>query len=195
MQSVPLSSSRQARLDTFTCSAMKTVLYAAGKELMLEYTQPGESDELHELVWNGQPQQPVHVVAIRDGTITVLVDGRPLHAHIVRDGDRSLISIEGQTYEFNHTPPKHDRTRLRGTSGSFEPEIRSPMPGKILSVKVVAGQVVAAGQTLVLLEAMKMENTLTAEGEARVAAIHVADGDLVELGQVLVKLEPLASLG
>ena len=170
---------------------MKTLLYVAGEELALEYNQHSESDDLYELVWNGQTQQPVHVVAIRDSTITFLVDGHPLHAHVVRDGDRSLVSIEGRTYEFNHTSPKHDRARQRGKRGSFEPEIRSPMPGKILAVKVAEGQIVEDGQTLVLLEAMKMENTLTAEGDARVATIHVADGDLVELGQVLVELAPI----
>ncbi len=186
-----MSSTRHDMLDTFTLSEMKTFLYAAGEELVLEYNQHGERDDLYELVWNGQTQQPAHVVAIRDGTITFLVDGLPLHAYVVRDGDRSLISIEGRTYEFNHTPPQHTRARQRGTSGSFEPEIRSPMPGKILNVKVVEGEVVGDGQTLVLLEAMKMENALTAEGNARVATIHVADGDLVELGQVLVELEPI----
>ena len=170
---------------------MKTLLYVEGEELVLEYNQHGDSDDVYDLVWNGQAQQPAHVAAIRDDTITFLVDGHPLHAYVVRDGDRSLISIEGRTYEFNHTPPRHARARQRGTSGSFEPEIRSPMPGKILDVKVVTGEVVEDGQTLVLLEAMKMENALAAEGHARVASIHVAVGDLVELGQVLVELEPI----
>ncbi len=170
---------------------MKTVLYGAGEELALEYHQHEDRDDLYDLVWNGQTQQRAHVVAIRDGTITFLVDGHPLHAHVVRDGDRSLVSIKGRTYEFNHTPPKHDHARQRGTRGGFEPEIRSPMPGKILAVKVVEGEVVEDGQTLVLLEAMKMENTLVAEGNARVATIHVAGGDLVELGEVLVALEPI----
>ena len=170
---------------------MKTLLYVEGEELVLEYNQHGDSDDVYDLVWNGQAQQPAHVAAIRDDTITFLVDGHPLHAYVVRDGDRSLISIEGRTYEFNHTPPRHARARQRGMSGSFEPEIRSPMPGKILDVKVVTGEVVEDGQTLVLLEAMKMENALAAEGHARVASIHVADGDLVELGQVLVELEPI----
>ncbi len=170
---------------------MKTLLYVEGEELVLEYNQHGDSDDVYDLVWNGQARQPAHVAAIRDDTITFLVDGHPLHAYVVRDGDRSLISIEGRTYEFNHTPPRHARARQRGTSGSFEPEIRSPMPGKILAVKVVEGEIVEDGHTLVLLEAMKMENALTAEGNARVATIHVADGDLVELGQVLVELEPI----
>ena len=173
-----------------TLNRMKTLLYAAGEELTLEYDQHGGRDDLYDVVWNGQTQ-PAHVVAIRDDAITFLVNGHPLHAYVVRDGDRSLISIEGRTYEFNHTPPKHDRARQRGTRGNFEPEIRSPMPGKILAVKVVEGETVEDGQTLILLEAMKMENALTAEGHARVARIHVAAGDVVELDYVLVELEPI----
>ena len=166
---------------------MRTSLYTNGEELTLDYEQTGDT---YEVVCNGQMQQ-AKVVASRDGTITFLIDGSPLHAHVVRDGDRSLVCIEGQTYEFNHTPPKQDRARQRGAGGSFEPEIRSPMPGKILEVKVTEGETVEDGQTLILLEAMKMENSLAAEGNARVTKIHVADGDLVELGQVLVELEPV----
>jgi biotin carboxyl carrier protein len=63
------------------------------------------------------------------------------------------------------------------------------MPGKILDVRITVGDKVEAGQVLVLLEAMKMENTLTAEGGGRVKKIHVAVGDLVDLGQLLVELE------
>jgi biotin carboxyl carrier protein len=63
------------------------------------------------------------------------------------------------------------------------------MPGKILQVLVAEGTEVEAGQALVLLEAMKMENTLAAEGAARIKKVHVAPGDLVDLGQLLVELE------
>ena len=63
------------------------------------------------------------------------------------------------------------------------------MPGKILQVLVAEGATVETGQALVLLEAMKMENTLSAEGTARVKKVHVAPGELVELGQLLVELE------
>jgi biotin carboxyl carrier protein len=63
------------------------------------------------------------------------------------------------------------------------------MPGKILEVRVTEGVSVEAGQVLVILEAMKMENALTAEGPARVRKIHVSSGELVDLGQLLVELE------
>jgi len=71
----------------------------------------------------------------------------------------------------------------------MSPEVRSPMPGKILEVRVAEGATVEAGQVLLLLEAMKMENSLTAEGAARVKRIHVSSGELVDLGQLLIELE------
>jgi len=166
---------------------MKTTLYSDGEELTLEYNKDGDA---YDIILNGKSQR-AWIVATRDNAVTLIVGGKPLHAYIVRDGSRSLISIAGLPYEFNHKPPKQSRTRQRSVGGGFEPEILSPMPGKILEVKVAEGQTVEAGQTLILLEAMKMENALTAEGSAHVTKIHVSDGDLVELGQVLVELEPI----
>ena len=166
---------------------MKTKLYADGEELRLEYNKDGDS---YEVALNGKSQR-TQVVASCDGAVTLIVDGKPLQAYVVRDGPRSLVSIAGLPYEFNHEPPKQSLTRQRCTGGGFEPEILSPMPGKILEVKVGEGETVEAGQTLILLEAMKMENALTAEGSARITKIHVSDGDLVELGQVLIELEPI----
>ena len=58
-----------------------------------------------------------------------------------------------------------------------------------MAVKVEAGSSVAAGQPLVVLEAMKMENELIAEQAGTVAAVHVAAGDTVNAGTVLVELE------
>ena len=166
---------------------MKTKLYADGEELTLEYNKDGDA---YEVALNGKSQR-TQVIVTCDGAVTLIVDGKPLRAHVVRDGARSLVSIAGLPYEFNHEPPKLSRTRQRGAGGGFEPEILSPMPGKILEIKVAEGETAEAGQTLILLEAMKMENALTAEGSARITKIHVFDGDLVELGQVLIELEPI----
>jgi biotin carboxyl carrier protein len=65
------------------------------------------------------------------------------------------------------------------------------MPGRIVSVAVVAGETVAAGQTLVVLEAMKMEHALTAPAEGRVKEVRVSVGDQVTEGTVAARLEPL----
>ena len=69
--------------------------------------------------------------------------------------------------------------------------VLTPMPGRIVSVAVSAGESVAAGQTLVVLEAMKMEHALTAPAEGRVKEVRVAVGDQVTEGTVAVRLEPL----
>jgi len=66
--------------------------------------------------------------------------------------------------------------------------ITSPMPGTILSVKVNAGAAVKAGDVLLVLEAMKMENEIKAPHDATVAAVLVKQGDSVDSGSDLVSL-------
>ena len=67
--------------------------------------------------------------------------------------------------------------------------IKTPLPGVIIDVKVNIGDTVAKGQTVVVLEAMKMENNINADRDGKVVAIQVAKGDTVADGAVLVVLE------
>ena len=69
--------------------------------------------------------------------------------------------------------------------------VRAPMPGLVVKLEVEVGDQVAAGQGVVIVEAMKMQNELRAQTAGRVEKIHVADGDTVEKDQVLVDLAPL----
>ena len=67
--------------------------------------------------------------------------------------------------------------------------IKTPLPGVIIDVKVNVGDTVAKGQTVVVLEAMKMENNINADRDGKVTAIQVAKGDTVADGAVLIVLE------
>lgn len=67
-------------------------------------------------------------------------------------------------------------------------KVDAPMPGNILDVKVSNGTAVKAGQVLVILEAMKMENEIVAPQDGTVASINVNKGDTVEAGQTIVTL-------
>ena len=67
--------------------------------------------------------------------------------------------------------------------------IKTPLPGVIIDVKVNVGDTVAKGQTVVVLEAMKMENNINADRDGKVTAIQVTKGDTVADGAVLVVLE------
>lgn len=167
---------------------MKTTLYAQDEALVLDYTQNGDSYEFSLNGHSGQAQ----LISARNGSMTLLFDGRAVQAHVVSHGGRILVAVEGRVYEFSTAQGNQGRER-KSQAGGWEPEIRSPMPGKILEVRVSQGDEVEANQTLVVLEAMKMENTLASGARARVKTIHVAPGELVELGQILVELEPLES--
>ena len=67
-------------------------------------------------------------------------------------------------------------------------EVKAPMPGNILDVKVAVGASVKAGDVLVILEAMKMENEIVAPQDGTVASVNVNKGDTVNSGDVLVSM-------
>ena len=72
-------------------------------------------------------------------------------------------------------------------------EVRAPMTGRVIQVAVRPGDVVAADQALLILQAMKMEYRLTAPMAGRVERVACAEGEMVDLGAVLVTLEPPAA--
>ena len=73
-----------------------------------------------------------------------------------------------------------------GAAGAVS--VKAPMPGNILDVKVKAGDSVKAGDVLVILEAMKMENEIVAPQDGTVASVNVHKGDTVNSGDVLVSM-------
>lgn len=67
--------------------------------------------------------------------------------------------------------------------------LNAPMPGKVLAIQVKVGDEVQPGDSLITLEAMKMENVIKAEGEGRVASIQTTENEIVEKGAVLIRFE------
>ncbi|OWY24890.1 acetyl-CoA carboxylase biotin carboxyl carrier protein subunit [Sphingobacteriales bacterium UPWRP_1] len=68
-------------------------------------------------------------------------------------------------------------------------DLKAPMPGLVLDVKVGIGQQIQKGDPLLVLEAMKMENVLKAQGDGIIKSIEVKQGDAVEKGSVLIKFQ------
>ncbi len=124
-----------------------------------------------------------------------LVDGPPAPfapqvVYWAADGDGKeplWLSIHGCTYRLERA----NQRRARNASGAApEDTLRAPMPAQVRGVQVVEGDTVAAGQTLLLLEAMKMEIRLQAPRPGRVARLLAKAGETVDRDQVLVELAP-----
>ncbi len=81
-------------------------------------------------------------------------------------------------------------TRAGGKKKAGNGQIKPPMPGKVVEVKVKEGDSVAEGDTLLVLEAMKMQNDLKAATAGTVTKVHVKDGANVEATTVLVEIKP-----
>jgi biotin carboxyl carrier protein len=67
--------------------------------------------------------------------------------------------------------------------------VKAPIPGQIAQVLVTAGQPVKAGQTLIILEAMKMRNEIRSQAAGTVSVVHVAAGQTIARGDLLVEIE------
>lgn len=106
---------------------------------------------------------------------------------VVVDGWRFELLVEDDARAALRERASRDRTAAGAAGGPLE--IRAIIPGRIASVAVVAGDTVEAGQTLLAVEAMKMQNELRAPRAGTVARLPAGVGATVEVGDVLVVLE------
>jgi biotin carboxyl carrier protein len=132
-------------------------------------------------------QYEVEATLLNASTVQLIADGVVHTLPIARIGDAYHVAIGGEVYVLTATGAAAGGDNDHPVLAA--PQIVAPMPGKILQVLVRAGQAVAAGDGLLILEAMKMEHRMTAEAPATVRAVHVADGQMVDAGAVLVELD------
>ena len=118
--------------------------------------------------------------------IDLEIDGRSVHAIVARTPGRVHVAVGGSTVVLERA----DDAERGGPAGAGSGSVVAPMPGKIVSVLVRAGDPVAAGQPLVVVEAMKMETTLVAEIDGTVRAVHVEAGAMADAGALLIEIAP-----
>ncbi|MBE7636821.1 ATP-grasp domain-containing protein [Sneathiella sp. P13V-1] len=122
---------------------------------------------------------------LEDGSLRADLDGHIVQASVVRDDNRYIVIFDGKQVEINRVVNDFDGTGDDGGAGA----ITSPMPGKIIQMAVAAGDTVAKGDTLAVMEAMKMEHSLTAAADGTVAEVYYEVGDQVDEGELLIRLE------
>jgi biotin carboxyl carrier protein len=124
---------------------------------------------------------------VRVRPVVVRVDGRAFEARLPGESIRPGLPSAGSGAA---TPALRG---IRAPQGRSVPphhhDIRAPLPGVITAIDVMAGDAVAVGQRVCVVEAMKMQNPVSAPREGRVAAVRVGVGDHVVPEQVLVEYE------
>lgn len=130
--------------------------------------------------------EPV-VRRIADGVYRVEVEGRGHVVHVSGSAGDRWVHWNGQVF---YNPFEDDRPN-RTRRGGADPQqaLTAPMPATVLEVLVEAGSAVKKGDTLLILEAMKMELPVRAGADAVVRAVRCREGELVQPGTILVELE------
>jgi biotin carboxyl carrier protein len=154
--------------------------------------------------------EPIAVVLVEhpSGALTATVDGRPVEVDAVRVGSQFSVRVDGQVVDLtvggklpelalvaaglrSRARVESERTRASppAVHRPAQPKtLRSPMPGRVVRVSVQVGDSVGAGQALVVVEAMKMENEVFAAWPGTVLEVHVSAGAAVEANAKLVTL-------
>ena len=157
-------------------------------DIVLEY----RSDRF-EAVVNGQPRD-LHIHRLHLTRALMFLDGQSHEVDIASVGPDGNPMVFMQGMEIPVVVEDYNLAQMRKTAGissagQVDKSFRAPMPGLVLEARVEPGQKVKAGQPLVVIEAMKMENILKAKGPATVKSINVAPKQSVEKGDVLIEFE------
>nr|MCU0672380.1 biotin/lipoyl-binding protein [Myxococcota bacterium] len=173
------------RIHRFAPEVVELTHAAAGIEhvLRVEYAHrtrtPGTFD-----VKVGHAAHVVRVLAAEGATIRLDVDGHRVSARVVCEGTTSYVHVRGVNLALVERPRFPERVVEVPRGGCV-----APMPGKIVKVFVDEGDAVEEGQTLLVMEAMKMEHAVKAPQAGKVARLHVAEGEQVDADALLVLVE------
>ena len=137
----------------------------------------------------GEQEYIVSSKEIRPGFFIIQIDGKPIKVSIATEGNQRHIFHAGAVYRFTRL---EGRKRGGADDGEISPEINSPISGKLVKVDSEEGKAVEEGQTLMTIEAMKMEYQIKAPYGGLVEKINFKEGDQVDIGMVLIVMEKKA---
>ena len=139
----------------------------------------------------GDRSMQVNARRISDFQILLTVNGRNETAFVHGSPEARTVLINGQSYLIEDAGLKEQRRVRSGTKAGGSDAIVPPMPSIVVRILVSEGDIVKKSQPLIIVAAMKMETTLTAPYDGKVAKINAAEGDKVGAKQVLIDLDKI----
>lgn len=133
----------------------------------------------------GEKSAEIKIIHSEDGKLDLLIDGERVIAYVSSDGAKRWVTVNGRTVVLT----KASGAKRSGAGQEHASELAAPMPGVVRSVNIEQGESVKKGQTLLVLEAMKMEIRIQAPFDGLVKSLAVKVGETVEREQILIVLE------
>ena len=163
---------------------MKYVTEVNGRRYEIEVGNEGQ------LLVNGEARQ-VDFLSLGPSLYSIIMNNQSLQVVIDGEQGRFDVLMHGHLYE-STVMDEHAMMLARRRGGSFSRsgDVSAPMPGLIVQVPVEIGQQVAQGETLVILESMKMQNELQSPVGGTVESIHCSHGQTVDKGELLLVVRP-----
>ncbi|HEY6009166.1 MAG TPA: biotin/lipoyl-containing protein [Geobacteraceae bacterium] len=149
------------------------------------------------LIWEGESHS-IDILELEPGCYSILLEGRSVEVRL--DGAKSpdpdthayRAMLYDGAYEFALVDPRRALLAGGGAAGAGGGVLAAPMPGKVVKLLVAPGDTVQEGQTLLVMEAMKMQNELKTTTTGTVKTVHVQEGATVETGAALITVAPEA---
>jgi 3-methylcrotonyl-CoA carboxylase alpha subunit len=158
------------------------VEYAAGeRDIRVEYRHLGDD---RFTLWLGDEARDVRIVSWSSPYLVFEDGAHRQRARVIFDGERVFVHSPGFDASLQRKPRFPDKSLAIPAGGCV-----APMPGKVIELRVAEGDAVQAGQVLLIMEAMKMEHTVTAPHAGTVAQVSVSAGDQVDADALMVVVE------
>ena len=157
-----------------------------GAQTRLELERTGDE---YRFRLGDRDERRAQLAEVEPGVYSVLIDGRSYEAHAEPGADGAWITIRGRRFHVSIADPRRWTAKRAGALGQERENILAPMPGKVVRVLVEPGDTVKAGQGVIVIEAMKMQNEMKARRGGRVAAVPVREGETVGAGAILATIE------
>ncbi|WP_376696352.1 acetyl/propionyl/methylcrotonyl-CoA carboxylase subunit alpha [Wenzhouxiangella sp. EGI_FJ10305] len=155
---------------------------SADKRITVEAAGFGGHYRLH----IGEALHPVRIQQLSDADFSLTLDGQGRRLQIHAVGEHRLeVCLDNRRWPIT----RHARFEAAIDSGASDGRLLAPMPGKILEVRVESGQPVSEGETLLIMEAMKMELAIKAPMDGEVSQVAVSADDIVEADSLLLEIE------
>jgi biotin carboxyl carrier protein len=165
---------------------MKLNIEYKGAELPLELSRDGEQWKFR---LDSAEERGARVREAEPSVYSVLLDGRSYDARVEESESGLVVVIDGHRFEIGVRDPRRLSRKQRGVGQEGRQNVTAPMPGKVVRVLVSPGDEVTAGQGLLVVEAMKMQNELKALRPGRVGTVSAREGATVSAGEVLATIE------